>query len=207
MIEVLPGVFHWSTFHEGIGATVHSYLLASLEAPVLLDPRMPESGIAAIAKLAHPQLILLTNRLHYRHSGRFANYFGASIHAHRAGAHAFGPRRHRVRLFDHGANLPSRIRALKVGAICPEETAFLLPISGGILSLGDAVIREGRRLSFVDDELMGENPEGVKRGLRRSLGELLKQRFDHLLLAHGKPWIGGAKKALRDFLGYTSAHQ
>jgi hypothetical protein len=47
---------------------------------------------------------------------------------------------------------------------------------------------------------MGDDPDGVKAGLKRSYQRLLQRDFDHLLLAHGWPWIGGGKQALRDFL-------
>ena len=43
-------------------------------------------------------------------------------------------------------------------------------------------------------------PVGVKAGLRtvyQRLADALE--FDHLLLAHGEPWIGGAREALRRF--------
>jgi hypothetical protein len=199
MKEILPGIFHWTTFHERIGATVHSYLIAATDPPVVIDPRVPPSGLRSIARLAVPHLILLTNRLHYRHSGHFARAFGAKIYAHRAGVQAFGHRRHRVNLFEHGAQLPGSIQALKVGSLCPEETAFYFKIHGGILSIGDAVIREGKRLSFVPDELMSDDPEGVKRGLKKAFAKILQRKFDHLLLAHGKPWIKGGKKALKNF--------
>lgn len=200
MQEILPDVYHWPTFHEGIGVTVHSYLLTATHPQIVIDPRVPEGGLAVIRRVAHPRVILLTNRLHYRHSGRFARAFGAKIYAHRAGAHAFGPRRHKVQLFEHGARLPGGALALKVGAICPEETAFYFQLNGGIISLADAVIRDGNRLSFVPDELVGKDPEGVKRGLRLALKNLLKKKFQHLLLAHGKPYVGDGKKALKRFL-------
>jgi hypothetical protein len=200
MQEILPGIFHWTIFHEGIGATVHSYLIAATIPPVVIDPRVPKNGFKEFPSNIHPQIILLTNRLHYRHSGRFARAFDAKIWAHEAGKHAFGPKRHPVHLFKHGARLPGGIQALKVGALCPEETAFYLPLHGGILSIGDALIREGNNLQFVPDFLMGDSAEEVKRGLRQALGKLLRHKFDHLLFAHGKPWVGGAKKALRKFL-------
>lgn len=201
MKETLPGIFHWTTFHAGIGDTVHSYLVTATGIPFAVDPRVPQGGLRKIKSIATPRYLFLTNRLHYRHSGRFARTFQAEIWAHRAGRKAFGPRRHRVRLFEHGERLPGGIKALQVGALCPEETAFFIPAHGGVLSLGDAVIRQGRRLAFVPDFLMGDDPERVKRALRLSLGRLLRQKFDHLLLAHGQPWIGGAKYALSAFLG------
>ena len=47
---------------------------------------------------------------------------------------------------------------------------------------------------------MGDDPEAVKRGLRKVFLAHLERDFDHLLFAHGKPWIGGAKVGLRQFL-------
>jgi hypothetical protein len=200
MREILPGIFHWTTFHEGIGSIVHSYFVAATNLPLVIDPRVPDEGLTWFTHKTPPQHILLTNRLHYRHSGRFARAFGAKIWAHQAGKKAFGVGRHKARLFKHGARLPSGILALKVGALCPEETAFHIPLHGGILSIGDALIREGGRLSFVPDFLMGEDPEGVKRGLKQAFRRLLRCKFDHMLFAHGTPLIGGAKKALKRFL-------
>jgi hypothetical protein len=48
---------------------------------------------------------------------------------------------------------------------------------------------------------MGDHPKNVKRGLRKAfLGHMREREFDHLLFAHGAPWIGGAKDALGQFL-------
>jgi hypothetical protein len=43
-------------------------------------------------------------------------------------------------------------------------------------------------------------PQAVKRGLREVFLRHLERDFDHLLFAHGEPWIGGAKAELRQFL-------
>lgn len=48
---------------------------------------------------------------------------------------------------------------------------------------------------------MGDDPEAVKDGLRAAYRGLLDLPWDTLLLAHGNPVVGGAKTALRSFLG------
>ena len=199
MEEILPGIFHWATFHEGIGAEVHSYYVADAQPAVLIDPRVPKQGLKWFAGRARPEHIYLTNRLHYRHSDRFSTEFGATIWCHRAGLHAFDATRP-VRGFEHGDSLPGGIRALEVGVLCPEETALYWPAHGGVLAIGDAIIRDGEALGFVPDELMGDDPAGVKRGLYRIFGQHLALAFDNLLFAHGAPWIGGGKAALAGFL-------
>jgi len=62
-------------------------------------------------------------------------------------------------------------------------------------------VRERGRLGFVPDAYMGDDPEGVKHGLRTAFRRPLREReFDHLLFAHGAPWIGGARAGLQAFL-------
>lgn len=200
MKEILPGVFHWKTFHEGIQAYVHSCYINATDPPVLIDPRVPAQGIEWFAAYGAPQHIYLTNRHHYRHSGRFTERYGARVWCHKDGLHEF-THGEQVRGFSHGKILPGGVLALKVAALCPEETALYLPLHGGILSLGDALVRERGRLGFVPDAYMGDDPEGVKHGLRKAFRRHLREReFDHLLFAHGAPWIGGARAGLQAFL-------
>lgn len=199
MHEVLQGLYHWTTFHEGIGEPVHSYYLACITPAVVIDPRVPDEGLEWFDVHAPPRHIFLTNRLHYRHSDRFQERFGATVWCHRAGLHHFDAARP-VTPFDHGDALPGGLLALAVGVLCPEETAFHVPCAEGLLAVGDAIIREDGELGFVPDGLMGDDPEGVKRGLKAAFKAHVNVAFDHLLFAHGDPWIGGAKAGLRDFL-------
>ena len=91
------------------------------------------------------------------------------------------------------------IVALEVGAICPEETALHVDLDDGLLSFADGLINYGE-LSFVSDRLLGDDPDGVKQGLRASLRALLDRDFDSLLFAHGDPLLGGGGLALRAFV-------
>jgi hypothetical protein len=163
---------------------------------LLIDPMVPAQGLEWFRHRSKPEHIFLTNRLHYREADRFVEAFGCKVWCHVAGLHEFGARQ-KVRGFEHGDTLPGRVLALKVGSLCPEETALLLPVGAGALALGDAVIRENEHLEFVPDSLMGDDPEAVKRGLRAALTALLEKRFEHLLLAHGTPVVKGGKDALR----------
>lgn len=204
MQEILPNVFHWTTFHEGIGEDVHSYYFAGTQPPVLIDPRVPDEGLAWFKDRPRPAQIYLTNRLHYRHSDRFNREFEASVWCHSAGLHHFDATRP-VRGFDHGDRLPGDIIALAIDALCPEETAFYSPQHGGVLAIGDALIRHGEALGFVPDELMGDDPGTVKEGLRNAFERHLARDFEHLLFAHGEPWIGHGKAALTGFLAVVDA--
>ncbi len=199
MKEILPGIFHWTTYHEGIGQDVHSYYVSSSDPAYLIDPRVPEEGIGWFENHNLPRNIYLTNRLHYRHSKELSAHYGAEVWCHKDGLQAFG-RGKKVKGFDHGDELPGGVLALEVGVLCPEETAFYIPLSKGVLSIGDAIVRDDGELGFVPDYLMGDDPEGVKHGLRRVFTSHLKRDFDNLFFAHGEPLIGGARKELRRFL-------
>lgn len=196
MKEIVPGILHWTAFHEGIGFDVSSYFVE--RGATLIDPMLPPGGVEAF-RGREPEVILLTNRHHYRHSDRFVEAFGCPVRCHAAGLHEFegGPA---VEGFSFGDDVANGILALEVGALTPEETAFHVDAGPRALSFGDAVINEpGEGLGFVPDKYIGDDPEGVKEGLRESFRRLLAHDFDALLIAHGEPVPKRGKAALLEF--------
>jgi hypothetical protein len=196
MKEILPGVFHWVREHPKIKVEVSSYYLAGER--VLLDPLVPTEGLDAFP--GQPEHVLLTNRHHFRDSDAFRERFGCKVWCVEQGMHEF---RHedRVHPFRWGDDLPGGIAALEIGVICPDETALYVGRDGGILAVADGVVREADGpLGFVPDSLLGDDPERIKRGLKQVYRRVAEERgFEHLLPAHGHPWIGGARDALREF--------
>jgi hypothetical protein len=197
--EILPGLHHWTAVHPKIHIEVSSYAFAP--GRVLLDPLLPGSGIEGLRALGPPEHVILTNRHHYRDAGEIESAFGCTVWCNEEGLHEFTAGE-RVRGFRAGDPLPGGLRSHPVGAICPDETAVWLPVEGGALAVADGVVRDGDGpLSFVPDFLLGDDPEAVKAALRRAYASLLELPFEHLLPAHGAPWIGGAREALREFTG------
>lgn len=204
--EIVPGVFHWTAFHEGIRHDVSSYFLA--EPGVLIDPLLPadgfDGGVDSLEWLREhgpPTEILLSNRHHYRHSGRLAEAFDVTVRVSEPGMHEFSAGQ-QVQPFRFGETLAGGVVAHEVDAICPDETALEIP-SARAIALADGLVRFGADhapLEFVPDSLMGDDPEAVKEGLRDSLAALLTLDFDHLLLAHGPPVVDHGKEKLRAFL-------
>jgi hypothetical protein len=135
----------------------------------------------------------------------FAEVFGCPIRAHRSGLHEFadGPD---VQPFEFGDEPAPGVRALEVGALTPEDTAFRLATGPGVLLFADALIRDGDgELRYVSDDLMGDDPAGVRRGLTAALARLLDEDFDALLFAHGEPIASGGKARLRAFVAAQQA--
>jgi hypothetical protein len=202
MREVLPGIFHWTATHPEIRVPVHCHYLEPQR--MLLDPLVPDAGLDWFRRRGPPRHILLTNRLHSRESARFVEAFGCEIWCNAAGLDHFGPDGelpgHSVRGFEPGDVLPGGVRSLAVGELCPDETAFWIPGREPAIAVADGIVRDERgALAFVPDELIGDDPEAIKRALQAAYRRLLALDFDHLLFAHGEPWIGGAKQALAAF--------
>jgi len=194
MQEILPGVWHWNATHPNTGSVVSSYWVPASRA--VIDALLPDEGLEAFSEQP-PERVLLSNRHHLRHGEQFAERYGCVIECSKPGLHEFesGPD---VEGFDFGEEVAPGIQALEVGAICPDESALLIR-EAGALSLADGIRHYDGELGFFADWLLGDDPEGVKSGLRESYRGLLGLDFDSLLFAHGDPIVGGGKDALREF--------
>jgi hypothetical protein len=192
--EILPGVWHWTTTHERWGIEISSYYLGTER--VLIDPRVPEEGLDWFEEHGPPVAALLSNRHHYRDSGRFAERFGTRVLANRLGAQEF-QHGEPVEFFGAGDELPGGVLSLPVGAICPDETALFAPAHRAI-ALADGLVRmpPDGPLGFVPDSLMYD-PERTRAGLIAAYRGMLDLDFDTLLLAHGRPLVGDGAAALR----------
>lgn len=197
MHEVLPGVYDWVAAHPK-GWTVHCHYLAA--SGTVIDAILPEEGLDPFREQAVLQVVL-TNRHHDRDAQRFVEAFGCPVLCNRRGLHEFEDRDLEVSAFDFGDEPAPGMRAHQVLPEWPDETALHVE-DQGLLIIADSVMRDDEEnLSFVPDQYLGEDAEEEKARLRRSVATLLELDFDNLLFAHGPPWIGGAKQALREFVG------
>jgi len=198
--EIVAGLYHWTAVHPAIGVPVSSYYL--VRERVLIDPLLPfPGGISWLKSHGPPRDILLTNRLHSRHSAKLVAAFGCSVWCNRAGMHNMAPELN-ARAFSPGDELPGGVRAVDIAVLCPDESALLLP-SVRAAAVADGVIRDNDGpLEFVPDGLLADEPAEVakiKRGLKASYRRLAEEDFGHLLLAHGIPWLNGGRAALLDW--------
>jgi len=197
MVELAPGLWHWTARRKSIGAEVSTYYLEAER--VAIDPMIPPDGLEWFAAHGAPEHAVLSNRHHDRDAWRLREEFGCVVHCIRNGLYELdgrGP----VEAFDFGDELPGGIVVHEVDAICPDETALHIPRHRA-LACADGVVRweASDELGFVPDFLM-DDPEDTKQRLREAYGSLLALDFDLLLLAHGDPVVGGARDALRAFV-------
>jgi hypothetical protein len=192
MEEVLDGVFHWKAVHPRIQIRVDSHFVSG--SGTAIDPLLPEEGIEWFEGRGL-QRVVLSNRHHLRHAPQIAERFGCPILCHESGLHEFegGPQ---VSGFAFGDRLCDDIAALEMDAICPDDTVLRIEAGGGALLFADSLINYGG-VGFVPDNLIGDDPEGVKSKVRERCSELAGEEFEHLLFAHGDPLLGGGREALK----------
>jgi hypothetical protein len=199
MDELAPGLWHWTAFRDTIRRTVHSaYDEASR---TLIDPMLPDEGLDWFAEHGPPERIVLANRHHLRHSARFVERFGCSVHCQEAGLWDLSDAPVRVQGFRFGDELAPGVVAHRVAAICREETALHVAGETGALAVADGLLRDDDgELAFMPDSLLGDDPDAVKRGLADAYLHIAETiDFDVLLFGHGDPLVGGAREALRSF--------
>lgn len=198
MQEILPGVFHWTQNHPKIRIEVSSYFMAPER--VLIDPLIPAEGLDWF-DATPPENIVLTMRHHYRHCAEFSERFGCDAWCVEQGLHEF-TRGEVVRGFRFGDTLPGELRSIEIGHLCPDEGCLYLDREGGMLFAGDGCVRRGDDpLRFVPDQMLGDDPEAVKRGLRAAYRRVLDEYpFAHLMLAHGLPIVHDGRERLAAFI-------
>jgi len=210
--EVLPGVFHWSALHPKIRQVVHSHYWAPGE--TVIDPLLPDDSKPVLDELRDRgvQQVVLSNRHHWRSSSDLRDAFpDAPVLCNDRGLYEYAADDGRdVEPFAVGSLLAPGMRALDVGGICDDDTGLLLDTAGGTLLFADALIVWDGKLAFVPDWLLGD-PAEDKRDMLSAFERLLdEQDFDNLLFAHGEPWIGGGREALRAFVesgGWTAGEE
>jgi hypothetical protein len=195
MREIAEGIVHWTAKHPNIGQRVSSYLV--VPAATLVDPLLPDEGLDGIEQVVRPEHVVLTNRHHIRDIEAIVEAFGCDVHVHEKGTGTFSDLAVTPSTFAFGDEIVPGITALKVGVLTPEETALRIDAGEGALAFADAFINEDGRIGFFPDELLGEDPEAVRRGLRAAAARLLDERFAHLLFAHGEPIVGDGPEALQ----------
>ncbi len=193
--EVVPGLFHWTALHEPIGLQVSSYYVEP--AGIVIDPKLPDDGLQALP--GRPQQVVLTSGHHTRDAQRFAEAFEIPIRASREAAAYIGDAL-AVEPFGDGDEVAPGVTAIHIGKLCDDEGALHIAVGAGAIAFADGLNRYGEALSFFSDDLLGDDPQAVKEGLKQAFQGLLTRDFDHLLLAHGDPLIGGGRAALRDFV-------
>jgi hypothetical protein len=196
MREVATGIYHWTALHEPIDTRVSSYYIEP--AGIVIDPKTPEEGWDALP--GRPEQIVLTSGHHNRDAAECAEAFGGiPIRASTEAAQRLGNALEVETFGDHDEVAPG-VTSIRIGQLCDDEGALYIEAGGGAIAIADGINGYGETLGFFRDELLGDDPDRVKAGLKQAYAGLLERDFAHLLFAHGDPVIGDGKAALEEFV-------
>lgn len=195
MNEIAPGIFHWTAYHEPINGRVSSYLIAPSAA--VIDPKLPDNGWQELP--TRPEVVLLTSGHHVRDAADCAQEFEAPVRASPQAARHIGDRLI-VDTVAEGEQAAPGITGRHVGVLCEDEGVLHITVGGGALAIADGIHRLRGELAFFSDDLLGDDPDRIKDGLRRAYARLLELDFAHLLFAHGEPLVDTGKAALASFV-------
>lgn len=196
MNEIVPGLWHWTTLHPNIGQEVSSHLVRRSRA--VLDPMVPGEGMVALDALPSPEHVVLSCRHHDRDHAEFVRAYGAELHVPADGVHEYPGED--LTPYAVGDEVVPGIAAVAGGRIAPDDMILHLDVSGGALLFADSLINPGGRLGFVPDQLLGDDPEQVRRDIADAVRGVLGLEFEHVLFAHGDPIVGDGRAALERFL-------
>ena len=195
MREILPGLYHWTTRHQGIGQDVSSYYV--VESRAVLDPMVPDEGLEAFEGLPTPEHVVLSCRHHDRGHAELVEAFGCAFHVSEQGVHEYEGED--VTPYAVGDEPVPGIAALANGPIAPDDMVLRVDVGDGALAFADSLVNYGG-VGFVPDYLLGDDPEAIKQEITAAVRALLDQSFDHLLFAHGDPIVGQGHEALEAFV-------
>jgi hypothetical protein len=201
MQEIEAGLWHWSSVHPNHGQRVSSYAFEPARA--LIDAMVPDDEDSLDELGFEPERIILSCRHHRRGSDELRERYGAELWVREEGAGEFDDVSG-LRTFAGGDAIADGVLAIDVDALSADETALHLDVGPGALCVADGLMRNGfdGDIGFVPDNLLGEDPEGVKRDIRAQFALILETcpPFEHLLFAHGAPITGEGRAALERFL-------
>lgn len=190
VVQIAPGVLHWTVHDERIGNRSDAYALTNGADTVLVDPLPLESD--AVSVLGAVKYVVLTIQSHQRSAWRIRKQLKVPVFAP---VRAEGLEEQPDYWYEDGAELPGGMRAIHAPGPCDASYAIHVPSpdSRGLLFVGDLLIRGARgRFHFVPDEYQ-DDPERTRASVRK----LLDLEFEVVLPGHGEPLLSGGPAALR----------
>jgi hypothetical protein len=186
MQEIAPGPRRWTAFHDHWEEDVGSVAVDTADGLVLIDPLDPP------ADLPRPKHVLLTLYYHARTAAELK-------------ARVWAPARSQAPLRNRGVEAMDAVTGELPGGIVAFPTAraaeavYWLPEHRAVV-VGDVLLGAGAKPRATDDPLrlcprqwLGKP---THEDLRTSLRPLLDLPVEHVLVSHGRPVVGDAKREL-----------
>jgi hypothetical protein len=202
--EIADGIWRWTArhpeWHPGTwGAEVGCYALAAGGGTVLIDPLAPDGDAGFWERLdgvvAGPVTCLITIGYHLRSAEDVcARYPGTTVWGHEN----VGKRmrdRDRFRQLSP-ASAPAGVRAFAIGKPRRGELPVLVEAHAAV-AFGDAVVgTDGGLRMWCNEPVDEERRRFYAERFAPTLGPILAEPIDHVLVTHGPPAVGDGHAAL-----------
>ena len=205
MEQLFDDIWTWEGPEPGHPTACRGYLVVDPETTVLIDPPFSsDGGLKELPGGREPTAALLTNHFQIRSAGEFRTEYGCAVYLH--AAEKSWTDFEADTYFSDGDLLLDRFRVIQIpNSNFSGATAFLDESSQGRLFVGEAIdVRDAETLWMPYTRHLKRIGSTVEEAIR-GLTVLLDCEFDALLPAHDRPMLGGAKKALQDFLEHPIA--
>ena len=195
MEELTQDVWRWREHSDRLGYDLNGwYWTDGAEAVAVDPPALTKASRARMEETGKPSLIVVTNRTHWRRTDDLAAWSGARVAMSAVDAEAVEGEVHRV--LAEGDELAGGWRVVEAPGKTLGEIALYRAAGDGALIVGDSLIGDPPgRLRLLPPEKIDDRTQ-----LLLSLGRLAALRFDALLVGDGEPVVGGADRAVRDFV-------
>ncbi len=194
----MDGFYLYRAWDGSAKRPMTSHVIVDNARIVLIDPlELSEKDLQEIGQLGVMDCICLTSHHHLRFTPQLRKKFNVRIYAHAS----VGPeiRIHVDKTFDDLDLLPGDLTAIHIPGASPTETAFFLDKGGGVMIVGNALVR-ARDLDFPSGKLCQDPIQN-----RESLRKLLIYEFKTLCFGHGEPMHGYPRAALRNLMARPAA--
>ncbi len=195
MREVASGVHGWSVHSERLGYDLNGFTWRADGETIAVDPPELTPAVEAFFEAGGwPELIVVTNRTHWRATDPLRERSGARVALSAVDADAVEGKVDRI--LTPGEELPGGWRVLDMAGKTRGEIGLFRETEKGVLLLGDSLIGDPPgHLRLLPDEKIDDRDL-----LLASLARVATLEFDVLLLGDGKPVLGGAAERVRTFL-------
>jgi len=188
VLEVVPGVWHWSVHDDRIDFISSSHAVMSGDGVVLVDP-LPLAP-DALESLGSVTAIVLTTSSHQRSAWRLRRELGVQVHAPALTKESDEQPDSR---YAEGDRLPGDLQAIFTPGAGTTQHSLLLEQHSGVLFTPDLFAHPpGGTLVLVPDRYMHDSKQA-----RRTAQELLARPFAVLCTGHGAPVLEDAHGAVR----------
>jgi glyoxylase-like metal-dependent hydrolase (beta-lactamase superfamily II) len=201
VLEVAPGLWQWTGYHEEWKQDVGSVYYESPDGVVLIDPIVPpedterfwralDRDVTAAGGTVH---VLVTVFWHTRNTREVVERYAARVWAPARGKQAIARRAGAVTdAFGDGDPLPGGIVALRT--VRAAEVVYWLPEHRALVP-GDVLLGDGAGgIRLCPQSWL---PQGrTQAQLAESLRRLLELPAERVLLSHGQPVLSNARGAL-----------